>query len=214
MGRRKGKSNGHFDRLAELKEETPILSALEADQLAIEEAVNAFLTSATADTFGQVIGLTRQAEELKITVRTISRQKEEVDKQLSLAKREKDLKQDHLRRVNEQKIALKANAKNSFLKHPKIAEFKAMIMALGKNFTQATDEWVLKGLASDARYSGLEAEGLLVNASAEKLMRQIASLEKKQGTLERKITRLQAEVGKLELAAKTQKAGIYGPSQI
>lgn len=197
MSKKKKKSSFRNQRvnLADLRKESPApISSVDVEPQVVDEMVSMFLKSQELAHMQNVQDAGRKADALSIQVRQLAREQEELKLQKSMLERDKALLEQKAAANVETRQAKKTVAKDRFLKHKDVADWRTW---LGKKFASTINEWVDKGVALDAEYQRLEAEGLTMLKQAEKLM---SSIEKKGKAIERletRITRLQADVAKL-----------------
>src|ERR1041384_648313 len=177
MGKKSKKSKSGFQNRsvspAELRDAQPIVqpaSTFRPEAATIDAMLAVFMGSPEARKLQAADDATRQIRELNIQMRAFEREWDELTVQLSMEERElKGLTEQGGRNATAKQV-LKSEAKNAFLNHKEVVSWRAKIE---KNFNQWVEGILNAGLASDARYQELEAEGQVIMAQAEKLSAKI-----------------------------------------
>ena len=199
---RKSKFQNKAVNLADLREQaivepvssyvpgTDVISFIKAQLLATPEAQNVM----------KALAAKAEIAEKETLKRAFEREKSELETKLSMLNREKAGLENVAGHNVEAVRNLKAVAKDKLKKDQDLSRLWG---TLDKSFHQMVDAIIKQGLASDARYQELEAEGLNLMKNAEKLAREISRTEKAIAAQTRKINRLDAEVAKLDAVANS-----------
>lgn len=181
----------------------PVL-AEKAEASTLDAVIAEFLGSQVVADLTTAKKLYAEAEELRNQRRALKKQADDLANEKNILTARQFTINVSLDQCNARKHTIRTSLKNDFLNHKDVAEWRKKVTTF---FGEFINSLVAKGLASDARYQELEAEGIRINKEAEKLATKIAKLEKALEKNTKSDNRLAAEVDKKVALANSLEGG-------